>query len=77
MTSDPFLCLARAAAGSGQYATKAWIERLVLYGVARPHAVSCNGENLEFHFNSNTQVLEIKKPWQQTVADDFDITIYA
>eukprot|EP00045_Choanoeca_perplexa_P014658 m.174061 g.174061 ORF g.174061 m.174061 type:complete len:906 (+) comp16750_c0_seq2:34-2751(+) len=67
----------RAADGSGVFATTAWIERLVLYGVGRPHAVSCEGINLEFHFNSNTQVLEVKKPWTKSVTQDFSITIYA
>jgi hypothetical protein len=67
----------RPAASSGQFTTEAWIERLVVYGVGRPHAVSCGGTNLEFHYNANTQVLEIKKPWAKSVVHDFDITIYA
>eukprot|EP00730_Choanoeca_flexa_P017366 TRINITY_DN8353_c0_g1_i1.p6 TRINITY_DN8353_c0_g1~~TRINITY_DN8353_c0_g1_i1.p6 ORF type:complete len:104 (+),score=9.95 TRINITY_DN8353_c0_g1_i1:2629-2940(+) len=68
--------LCSRAEASGTFTTKAWIERIVVYGMARPHAVSCAGVNLEFHFDATTSLLEIKKPWPQTMADDFDLTIY-
>jgi len=68
-----FTFSSRAAPESGSFETPAWVERLVIVGLDNVATISEEGRNVEFSKKGATLV--VKKPWVNSVADDFTLTI--